>query len=42
MIVMASQGWTKLPNVTMGGIADKIMLQANVPVVCVKSNFISN
>jgi nucleotide-binding universal stress UspA family protein len=42
MIVMASKGWTNLPHVTMGDIADKIMLQSNVPVVCVKSNFISN
>lgn len=42
MIVIGSHGWTNLPHVTMGGIADKIMLQANVPVVCVKSNFIGH
>ena len=42
MIVIASQDWTNLPHMTMGDIADKIRLQSNVPVVCVKSNFISN
>jgi nucleotide-binding universal stress UspA family protein len=42
MIVMASKGWTNLPYMTIGDITDKIRLQSNVPVVCVKSNFISN
>lgn len=38
MIVVASHGWTNLPHMLMGNIADKIMRQADVPVICVKSN----
>jgi nucleotide-binding universal stress UspA family protein len=38
MIVIASHGWTNLPHMLMGNIADKIMRQADVPVICIKSN----
>lgn len=38
MIVIASHGWTNLSHMLMGSIADKIMRQADVPVICVKSN----
>ena len=38
MIVVGSHGWTNLPHLAIGGIADKIMLQNDVPVVCLKSN----
>jgi len=38
MIVIASHGWTNLPHMVRGNIADKIMLQADVPVICIKSN----
>lgn len=38
LIVIASHGWTNLSHMLMGGIADKIMRQADVPVICVKSN----
>ncbi|NWF88531.1 MAG: universal stress protein [Ignavibacteriaceae bacterium] len=38
MIVIASHGWTNLSHMLMGNIADKIMRQADVPVICVKSN----
>ncbi len=38
MIVIASHGWTNLPHMIMGNIADKIMRQSDVPVICVKSN----
>jgi nucleotide-binding universal stress UspA family protein len=38
MIVIASHGWTNLPHSIMGNIADKIMRQADVPVICIKSN----
>ena len=37
-IVIASHGWTNLPHIAMGSIADKIMRQSDVPVICVKSN----
>lgn len=38
MIVIASHGWTNLSHMLMGSIADKIMRQSGVPVICVKSN----
>lgn len=38
MIVIASHGWTNLSHMLMGNIADKIMRQSDVPVICVKSN----
>ncbi len=38
MIVIASHGWTNQNHTIMGNIADKIMRQADVPVICVKSN----
>ena len=38
MIVIASHGWTNLSHMLMGSIADKIMRQSDVPVICVKSN----
>ncbi len=38
MIVIASHGWTNLPTKVMGSIADKIMRQADIPVICLKSN----
>jgi nucleotide-binding universal stress UspA family protein len=38
MIVIASHGWTNLSHMLMGSIADKVMRQADVPVICVKSN----
>lgn len=38
MIIIASHGWTNVPNMLMGNIADKIMRQADVPVICIKSN----
>jgi nucleotide-binding universal stress UspA family protein len=38
MIVIASHGWTNLPHMIMGNIADKIMRQSDVPVIVVKSN----
>jgi len=40
MIVIASHGWTNLPTKVMGSIADKIMRQADVPVICLKSNIL--
>jgi len=38
MIVIASHGWTNLSHMLMGSIADKIMRQSDIPVICVKSN----
>jgi nucleotide-binding universal stress UspA family protein len=38
MIVIASHGWTNLPHVVMGNIADKIMRQTEIPVICIKSD----
>lgn len=38
IIVIASHGWTNLPHMLMGNIADKIMRQSDIPVICVKSN----
>jgi nucleotide-binding universal stress UspA family protein len=38
MIVIISHGWTNLPNMLMGKTANKIMLQANIQVICIKSN----
>lgn len=38
LIVIASHGWTNLSHMVMGSIADKIMRQSDVPVICVKSN----
>jgi nucleotide-binding universal stress UspA family protein len=38
MIVIASHGWTNQSHMSMGNIADKIMRQSDVPVICVKSN----
>lgn len=38
MIIIASHGWTNLPNMIMGKVANKIMRQANMPVICIKSN----
>lgn len=38
MIIIASHGWTNHPNMIMGKVADKIMRQANIPVICIKSN----
>ncbi len=38
VIVIASHGWTNLSHMVMGNITDKIMRQADVPVICVKSN----
>ena len=38
MIVIASHGWTNLPNMLMGNTANKIMRQANIQVICIKSN----
>lgn len=38
LIVIASHGWTNLSHLVMGNIAEKIMKQADVPVICVKSN----
>lgn len=38
LIVIASHGWTNLSHMLMGSIADKIMRQSDVPVICVKSN----
>lgn len=38
MIVIASHGWTNLSHMLMGNIADKIMRQSDVPVLCIKSN----
>ena len=38
LIVIASHGWTNLPHMIMGNVADKIMRQADIPVICLKSN----
>jgi nucleotide-binding universal stress UspA family protein len=38
IIIIASHGWTNLPHMLMGNIADKIMRQSNIPVICIKSN----
>lgn len=38
IIVIASHGWTNLSHMIMGNIADKIMRQSDVPVICIKSN----
>jgi len=38
LIVITSHGWTNLPHMVMANIADKIMRQADVPVICIKSN----
>jgi nucleotide-binding universal stress UspA family protein len=38
MIIIGSHGWTNLPTKVMGSIADKIMRQADIPVICLKSN----
>ena len=38
LIVIASHGWTNLPHMVIGNIADKVLKQSEVPVVCIKSN----
>ena len=38
MIVITSHGWTNLPNMLMGKTAIKIMRQADIQVICIKSN----
>ena len=38
MIIIGSHGWTNLSRKVMGGIADKIMRQSDIPVICLKSN----
>jgi len=38
IIVIASHGWTNLPHMLMGNIADKVMRQSDIPVICIKSN----
>jgi nucleotide-binding universal stress UspA family protein len=38
LIVVASHGWTNLPHMLMGNIADKIMRQSEIPVICIKTN----
>jgi nucleotide-binding universal stress UspA family protein len=38
MIVITSHGWTNRPHILMGKTADKIMRQADIQVICIKSN----
>lgn len=38
MIIIASHGWTNVTRNVMGNIADKIMKQSDIPVICLKSN----
>jgi len=38
LIIIGSHGWTNLSRNLMGSIADKIMRQADIPVICLKSN----
>ena len=38
MIIIGSHGWTNVKRNVMGNIADKIMKQSDIPVICLKSN----
>ena len=38
MIVITSHGWTNLPHMLMGKTANKIIRQADIQVICIKSN----